>query len=200
MCSAYPDTGTRTSKDIFYLLAIGEPAHVEGMLRIKPGSIVQPAISTPLLWSRNMSIRVKKRIQDLSFLFLNMGLFALVSGLSVSALLGTLFALVSGLSVSALLGTLTWVFSSWILDCLRLWAVWASVRCRGLSPEFSLPEYWIVCVGDLFERQCVVGDSHLSFLFLNIGLFALVRCLSVSALSGTLTWVFSSWILDCLRW
>ena len=35
---AYPDTGTGTSEDVFYLLAIKEPTSSEGMPGIEPGS------------------------------------------------------------------------------------------------------------------------------------------------------------------
>ena len=38
VCRAYPDTGTRTSEDVFYVLAIRGPTHGEGMPGIKPGS------------------------------------------------------------------------------------------------------------------------------------------------------------------
>ena len=46
-CRAYPDTGTRTSQDVFNLLAIRGPTGCEGMLGIEPRSAVQPATSMP---------------------------------------------------------------------------------------------------------------------------------------------------------
>ena len=47
-CRAYSNTGTRTSKGVFNLLAITGPAHGEGMLGIEPKSLDPQSCLLPL--------------------------------------------------------------------------------------------------------------------------------------------------------
>ena len=48
MCRAYPDTGTGTSEDVFYLLAIRGPTSGEGNPGIEPGSSDPQSSPLPL--------------------------------------------------------------------------------------------------------------------------------------------------------
>ena len=56
MGRVYPDTGTRTSEDVFYLLAIRGPKRGEGMLEICSQALYAPVAGGTFLDNLNNSI------------------------------------------------------------------------------------------------------------------------------------------------